>query len=239
MKSLFNSRSLAAAAIVCAAHAAGAATLYDPGLKTLPSAQGWTTSAMFGPFSESAVSGRYEFETLSADVTRAGSALVNLPALDTSAGFTLGFTLRVVSESHLNDNRAGFSFIVTGLDPAHALEVAFWSNHVWAYTGSFTHGADKPFDTTATHDYSLAVKNNTYVFTGDGTPLLSGALIDLAAGGPVYTQAGLLFFGDDTSSARSQIELGRVSLSPVPEPGTVPLLAAGLIGLAWWRRRAH
>ena len=57
--------------------------------------------------------------------------------------------------------------------------------------------------------------------------------------GSPYTLPGFLFFGDDTSRAQSRAELGSVALAPIPEPGTVPLLAAGLIGLVWWRRRAR
>ena len=93
------------------------------------------------------------------------------------------------------------------------------------------------FDTTAKqHAYSLVVKNNAYEFAADGSTLFSGALVNLAAGGPVYAQSGLVFFGDDTTSAQSRSELRGVTLAAVPEPATGALLTAGLLGLAWLRR---
>lgn len=240
MKPLSNAsmRVNAAAILLCAAHAAGAAPLYDPGLGTLPSAQGWTTNGV-GPYTESVGAGHYAFETLAANATRAGSARPNNASLDTLAGFTLDFNLRVVSESHSRGDRAGFSFIVTGLDPAHSLEIAFWGDHVWAYTGTFAHGVDAPFDTSVAHDYSLAVRNNAYLLTADGAALFGDALVDYSARGAPYDQAGFLFFGDDTSSARSQVSLGAIALAPVPEPATTALLAAGLIALAWRRLRTR
>jgi len=237
MRHPFGVRTLGTAAgLLFALQVASASTLYDPGLNTLPSAQGWSASVPSGA-TQAVAGGVYTLDTTASNGLKAGSALTGVAALDTSAGFTLDFDLHVVSESHARPERGGFSFIVTGLDAAHAVEIAFWSDHVWAYTGSFDHGADAAFDTaTTTHAYSLAVKNNAYVFTADGATLLSGALINLAAGGPVYTQAGLVFFGDDTTSAQSHAELGRVTLAAIPEPATGALLASGLLGLAWLRR---
>jgi hypothetical protein len=66
--------------------------------------------------------------------------------------------------------------------------------------------------------------------------LLSGALVDYSARGGPYAQAGLLFFGDDTSRAESSSQWRGATLSPVPEPASVALLAAGLAVLAWRRR---
>ena len=46
--------------------------------------------------------------------------------------------------------------------------------------------------------------------------------------------SGMQFLGQDVTHGR--IELA-VSESPIPEPTTLLLLASGLAGLAWWRRR--
>ena len=234
MKPLFSTlqRISVAAVLLCAAHAAISAPLYDPALGTLPSAQGWSTTGV-GPFTESVNAGRYQFSTLAANAIQAGSAHFTTPAIDTVAGFTLDFNLRVVSELHARDDRAGFSFIVTGQDPAHSLEIAFWGTHVWVYTDTFAHGADAGLDTSLARDYALVVKNNAYVLSADGIMLFGGALVDYSARGAPYNRAGFLFFGDDTTSARAQVELGAINIAAVPEPATTALLAAGLIALAW------
>ena len=232
-------RLVAGAAIVCVFQLAQAATLYDPALNTLPSAQGWTTAGI-GPYSESVAAGTYQFSTLQLNATQAGSARFGNAALDTASGFTLDFNLRVLSEVHAREDRAGFSIIMTGLDPAHSIEIAFWGDHVWSYTSSFAHGVDAAFDTMgAAHDYALVVKNDAYVLKADGTTLFSGPLVDYV--GQPYDSAGFLFFGDDTSSARSQVELGRITLTAaavpaVPEPATTALFAIGLVALALTRR---
>ena len=106
-----------AAALLCAAQAAISAPLYDPALGSLPSAQGWSTTGV-GPFTESVNAGHYQFGTLAANAIQAGSAHFNTASIDTVAGFTLDFNLRVVGEVHARDDRAGFSVIVTGQNPA-------------------------------------------------------------------------------------------------------------------------
>lgn len=235
-------------AALCTASSAWAASLYNPGLATLPSAQGWTTAGI-GPYTEALNAGRYEFGTRAMNVTRAGSARARNAALDTLAGFKLDFNLRVVSEAHARADRAGFSFLVTGLDPAHSIELAFWGDHVWAYSASFMHGVDAAFDTRSVHDYALVVANNAYQLRADGAALFSGPLVDYRARGAPYNQSGFIFFGDDTSSASAQVAVGAIALqaaltsapppalitapASVPEPTTTALVAAGLLSLAW------
>lgn len=226
---------IAAAATLMLASQAWSTTLYDANLGTLPSAQGWTT--LGAGYSQSVGGGTYKFETMGNNAFQAGSAKFGVPGLDTSAGFVLDFNLNVAQETHAADNeRAGFSFIVTGADTTKAIEIAFWTDHVWAYTSTFEHGADAAFATTGMTDYALTVKDNAYALTAGGNTLISGAMVDYTAQGAPYNIASFLFFGDDTSRAASSIELGSVGVSPVPEPQTFALLAAGLLGLAWRRR---
>ncbi len=217
---------------------ASAVTLYDPALG-LPSDQSWSTTGV-GTFTQAVTGGRYLLSTGPINATVAGSAQLQPLLLDTQAGFSLDFGLRIAAESHAADNqRAGFSVIVTGADPTHALELGFWQNEVFAYDAGFVPGAAGVWDTTATTAYSLVVKNNQYSLLGNGTSLLSGSLVDYTGRAIApYTTAGVLFFGDDTSRAQSVSEFGRVTLTTaVPEPGMVTLLVAGLLGLAGWRRR--
>ncbi len=159
-----------------------------------------------------------------------------MAGLDTAAGFTLDFSLKVLQEAHADNTRAGFSFIVTGADTSKAIEIAFWTDHVWAYTSGFEHGADAAFATTGMNDHALVVKNDEYTLSAGGSKLLEGSMVDYSAQGAPYNVASFPFFGDDTSRARSQIELGSVALAPVPEPATWALLAARLLGLGWRRR---
>lgn len=234
-------RALAAAALLATTWAAGSAravTLYDPSLGSVPSAQGWVTTGI-GPYTQGTSGGLYQFGTLATDLTRAGSAMTGLSLLDTAAGFTLDLDLRVIAESHSRDERAGFSLIVTGSDPSRAIEIAFWTDHVWAYTADFAHGVDAAFDSTVATDYTLTVQNQQYTLAAGGVTLFGGSLVDYRAQGAPYTVPGFLFFGDDTSSARASVEVGAVSVAAigaVPEPATVLLLAGGLIALALRRR---
>lgn len=196
----------------------------------MPSDQGWLTAG--AGYSESVSGGTYKFETLADNAFQAGSARLAVPGLDTAAGFTLDFSLKLLQETHADDDqRAGFSFIVTGADARKAIEIAFWTDHVWAYTASFEHGVDAAFPTTAPTDYALVVKDDAWALLAGGQPLISGAMVDYSAHGAPYDLASFVFFGDDTSRAASSIELGHIALSPVPEPATWALLAVGLIGL--------
>ena len=232
---------------------AQAATLYDPGLGTMPTAQGWSVLAAGSAATQSLPGGRLRTDTQTdpavVQFVNYASPPVGI-SLDTVAGFTLSFGLQIVAEAHQSANRAGYSVLVQGLDQAQALALSFWGNEVWAlaYTpggadSGFVHGNGAPLDTTTgLRQYALTVQNNAYTLRVDGAALLSGSMVDypvLGLSTVVYGLSNTLFFGDDTSRGQSVTELGLVSISAIPEPASGGLLLAGLGlgGLALGARR--
>lgn len=232
--SKLRSLGVGAAALLLFVAQAAAVTLYDAALGSLPSAQGWSSLQLGAAPTQSVAGGAYRLDTTGPGVVYFGNA--RSASLDTAAGFDLSFSLQVLSEAHTSSNRSGYSMVMVGADPTKALEIAFWSDHVWAYdfnaADGFVHGADAAFDTTQVRQYELSVRHSNFTLTGDGALLLAGALRDYTLGGPPYTSPNFLFFGDDSSRGNSVTELGSVTLTPVPEPASAALLVAGLAGLA-------
>lgn len=216
---------------------ASALTLFDPAAG-LPSAQGWAPLIVGNAGSDGIVAGRYVLDTTSAGVSTDGRGRVSPFTLDTAAGFSLSFDLRLASESHSSTNRAGFSILLVGSNTTHSLELAFWGSEVFAYdyvaadADRFVHGAGALLDTTASfRHYVLAVQNQLYTLSSGGSTLLSGALKDYTAQGQPYTTPNFLFFGDDTSRAASSVELGPLVIGAVPEPSLAWMWALGLVGV--------
>jgi hypothetical protein len=148
------------------------------------------------------------------------------PILDRSAGFQLDFTLRMDSESHANNNRAGFSLILLS-DDAKGIELAFWENEIWAQNdgttgGLFKHGEGTMYATTAEPiKYEVIIVSDTYTLTANAVPILTGPLRDYSTfdGFPdPYETPSFLFLGDDTSSAQARIQLGFVSVTGTERP---------------------
>ena len=222
-----------------------AAVLYDAALNTLPAAQGWLSGGI-GPVTQGAAGGVYSFDSTAQTSTQWGHSLtLNGAPLDTDQGFDLTFTLRVISEDHgTNQNRAGFSMLFTGQDPTHSLELAFWTDRVWAYhydaqQGSpFVQGVGAAIDATQWINYSLQVRQQSFSLLSGATLLMAGALQDYTAQGAPYSLTNFIFFGDDTSSARASVQLAAIALSPVPEPAPVLMLTLGLLVLGVRRLRA-
>src|SRR4029078_6070884 len=111
--------------------------------------------------------------------------------LDVDTGFTIGFTVKINSESHISNDRAGFSLIALSDDPTpKGIELGFWTNEVWAQNAGFTHGESSGlFDTTTgLIDYELLVQGSAYQLRADSIQILSGALRNYTAfsGGPPF-----------------------------------------------------
>ena len=146
--------------------------------------------------------------------------------LDRVRGYQVRFTAQVVAESHVSNDRAGFSLLVTSSDK-RGIELGFWENEVWAQEGGssqpFTHAEGAVFTTTAgLIEYRLGVLGNSYTLAANGVTILSGPLRDytLAPAPPLpinpYTTANLIFLGDDTSSAQVILKLEAVSVIDAP-----------------------
>lgn len=180
--------------------------LYDGGLESAPDLQGFSFLA-FGPTaSQFYASGVTVLDTTGDIGEQAGYFSREELKLDRQLGYNVQFTIQVGEEEHRGSHRAGYSVIILS-DDLLGLELGFWENEIWVQEGGtgadlFTHAEGVPFDTTAgLITYELAVLNEAYTLSADGTTLLSGALRDYTAfdGFPdVYESPGLLFLGDNT-----------------------------------------
>jgi len=229
------------------AAARGDSVLYDGALGSTPAAQGWLylSNPLAGALAtQSASNGFTTLDTTprasdSAGYFSAGQASVGV--LDRAVGYTIDLRLRVLQETHLNTNRAGFSLLVLGND-AWGVELGFWADEIWAQNPGFTHGEGVLFDTTgAVTDYALTAFGSSYALTANGNTVLSGALRDYSAFGAPYNTTHLVFMGDNTSSAAAGVQIARVGVTQgatLPEPASALLVALGLGLLRLGRRRA-
>jgi len=226
---------------VSASQASGEKTLilYDAASGAIPVAQ---MMNFFGFPSSEAVP-KYENGATVLDTTTSGNdtyagwvsneaTTVGFPILDRSAGFQVDFTVQVETESHANNNRAGFSLIILSED-AKGIELAFWENEIWAQNddktgGLFKHGEATTFtSTTGLANFQVTVLNDGYTLTADGAPILNGQLRDYSRfeGFPdPYQTPNFLFLGDNTTSAQARVRLSYISVTgtepatPVPSP---------------------
>jgi len=163
------------------------------------------------------------------------------PELNRNLGFSLEFELQVLSENHLTTDRAGFSVLLLAQDLS-GIEIGFWQNEVWAQNTNFTHGETQVYDTTlAERLYELAILDDTYTLSVGGNPLLSGVLRDYSNFGTPYNLSNFLFLGDDTSSARANVNIGQITLN-TNEPASVPAPTGALLlltGLPLLRQRLN
>jgi hypothetical protein len=161
-------------------------------------------------------------------------------------------------------DRAGFSVLVVSSD-LQALELGFFhddptQNEIWAYEDDLSDPADMftqaegvnrtEAQTGSLTRYELTVLGNSYDLAVGGISILSGPLRNYEAFPGVvpipglvinpYDKANMLFFGDDTSSADSDIELGDISVTTelIPEPSLALIAMCAVVGSRHRRRRA-
>lgn len=223
------------------AGSAAAQVLFDGGLGTPPSGQGWTFLALPSLASETFADGAARLDTTVSGSIFAGWSRQAPVALDRSTGFSVEMEFLLESESHASTNRAGLSMIVLGQD-RKGLELGIWTNRVWVQADSpmFTQGEGAEAEVTGGwRTLRLSVAGDAYRVSLDGAEVLGGVVRDytpfVGAIDP-YETSNFLFIGDDTTSARGAYQLRKVELilgGGVPPALRVVGLADGLAELAW------
>lgn len=222
-------------------------TLYDPSLNTLPVSQGWFSyiTNFQGTATQTLVPGGTQLVTTG--TAQAGyfnknpltGSLVNagFPTLNRINGYAIRFDVSVTSESHSNNDRAGFSIIALSSD-LQGIELGFWTNEIWAQNQPFTHGEGVAFNTVPSSSYLLTILGNSYSLNANGTDILNGSLRNYSGFGIPYSNNNFVFLGDDTTSANADITLGQVQLlSAIPEPATwFTWVGLGAIAITAYRR---
>ncbi len=225
------------------------ALLYDPTSGQLPNnytpnpwsygqlTSGFVSSTVVAtPVSAGISGGLLNFDTTAATV-RAGWSSTG-GTMDRTTGYTLSFDLRINSETHTGNDRAGFSVIALSSD-LQGVELGFWSTEVWAQNVGFTHAeGTTAFNPAAgVISYDLTIQGSSYTLKANDTQVLTGSLRNYSASNFPYTTPNFVFFGDNTFSAAANSDLGAVEFTVVPEPGEWTALAgAGLLGFAVLRR---
>lgn len=169
----------------------------------------------------------------------------SFPTLDRTAGYTLIFTVQIVSQTNSSLDRAGFSVIALSNDK-QGIEIGFRTSNIFAQETGFTaaegvSGIDSLLGQLTT--YELSVLGSGYTLSAGGTPLLTGSLRDYTTStgfaSAIYNTSNFIFLGDDTTSAQANINLQNVTIdaSAVPfefSPVAGLAILAGLGGLDWW-----
>lgn len=218
---------------------AASLTLYDGRQNTSLSRQGWLSYQPTGA-TETIAAGATTLTTTSNNAVQAGyfrTAPATL-ALDRTRGYTLGFNLELLSESHSSSDRAGFSLTALSSDK-RGVELGFWTNStktagsIWAQNDGatkpprFTHGESSAFNPgKMLTRYDLSVLGNSYSLFANRnyqTPILSGSLRDYSPEGMVYNTPNFLFLGDNTTSAKAKVKIAQVDLKDAAIVTPLPL----------------
>jgi len=236
---------LVAAMLACPL-SASAVVLFEPSAGA-PLSQGWLPLIDGAAGATGLQADRYTLDTRGEGVSTHGHGRIAPTALNAAEGYLVAFNARIEAETHASTNRAGFSMVFVGSDPAQSIEIAFWEGEVWAYdyvaasSDRFVKGPSAALNTgIALRDYQLRVQGADFGLWSGGQLLFGGPLQDYRAQGSPYTVSNFVFFGDNTSRAAASVELGAISLLPIPEPAPMALMALGLAGVVWRsRRRRH
>jgi hypothetical protein len=214
-----------------------AITLYDGSAGGTPDTQGMSFQ---GSASQQAGPGFTTLDTRAALGLQAGylARPALLPPLDRARGYGVRVDLQLVDEQHGGsdsnrdglDDRAGTALVVVSAD-LRGIELSFWGDRVWAQAD----GDDGMLFTQAegaTADMSSRMRALTLVVLGDrytlrdesGATILSGRVRSYAAAGFPYDVPGLLFVGDDSTSAMAETRIALVAAGAL-ESAYLPLVA--------------
>lgn len=221
--------------VTCLLHpslACAETVLYDSALGTLPGRQGWlylTDPLFLTDAVHEFTNGAARINSMPDREEKAGyfsNLHPGVPVLDREQGYTIRFSVRIDTESHVSMHRAGFSIIVIGND-LKGIELGIWTNRVWAQNEVplFTQGESASLETTGDMiSYRLAILGSQYWLSANGTDVLTGVLRDYTAwdsgDSPLdpYEIPDFIFLGDDTSSASADFQLAYISASVWPDP---------------------
>ena len=216
-----------------------------------------TLSGPFGPNSAQAGYSNYNAE-LSGPGSLTPTTLVNpsFPTLNRQQGYTLSFTAQILSQFNdgINGNdRAGFSVIAIS-DDRKGIEIGFRSSDIFAQSDSPLFKEDESNEApiiesllTNLTTYDLNVLGNSYTLSSGNTNILTGSLRDYTSatglGTDVYETPNFIFFGDNTTSARADVNFQFASITTntttattTPESSNLlslfTLMGLGILGMA-------
>ena len=179
----------------------------------------------------------------------------SFPTLDRNAGYQLTFKVKINQQENEGTNgdfRAGFSVLALSSDQ-QVIEIGFRNTDIFSQNNSSFNSIGEKVDgvgnlLTNLTTYNLNVAGDSYTLTSGNTILLNGYLRDYTSatgfGADVYRASNFIFLGDNTTSAKANIDLKEVTLStntatvPFEIPETVGISVLAITGgLSYWRRK--
>ena len=225
--------SLAAIAIssiwLAGAASASALTIYDGTSlpSQTPAQQGWLYKGTSNPTAPTAITNTSGTILNTGNSSNYSGYFKQSPiTLNRNTGYSIKFSVKVNSESHSTNNRAGFSLIVisdsvAGETQPYGIELGFWTDSIWAQNVGFTRGENVALNTqSAVNNYNLYVQGLNYKLyvNGSNTPILQGTLRQYTGVTPPsgypnpYTTPKLIFMGDNTTSATGNVTISQVEV---------------------------